>query len=233
MEKRYFNGTGDQIWVNLSVSLVVTPDGTPEHFISQIEDITERKRLETVLRRLADNDPLTELWNRRRFEEELQRQVGRCKRYGERAALFLLDLDDFKQVNDTLGHKAGDDVLRGVARAMRGRLRSTDFLARIGGDEFAVVLPNVSPGQAAVLAEELARSVRANPVRVRDRDITATASIGVAFLDADVESDEAALMAADIAMYSAKAAGGDRTSVQQRTALPGIEAPIRRPPDAL
>jgi diguanylate cyclase (GGDEF)-like protein/PAS domain S-box-containing protein len=228
MEKRYYTAGGDLIWANLSVSLVSAPDGTPEHFISHIEDITTRKRLEQSLQRLADHDPLTELWNRRRFEEDLQRQVGRCKRYGEQAALFLLDLDDFKQVNDTLGHKTGDDLLRAVAMAMRKRLRSTDALARLGGDEFAVLVANVTPEQAAVLAEELAETIRSNRVRVRGREIGATASIGVAFLDRSVESDESVLIAADVAMYQAKAAGRDRTSTRlpaatdPRTAVAGI-----------
>ncbi|MFL5846362.1 MAG: diguanylate cyclase [Solirubrobacteraceae bacterium] len=230
MEKRYFTATGDLIWVNLSVSLVRAADGTPERFISQIEDITERKRMEQTLQRLADHDPLTDLWNRRRFEEELQRQVGRCKRYGENAALFLLDLDDFKTVNDTLGHKAGDDLLQAVATAMRDRLRSTDSLARLGGDEFAVLLPNVTADQAGVLAEELAASIRSNPIRIRDREIAATASIGVAFLDAQVDSDEAVLMAADIAMYQAKAAGRDRTSVQAQAGPAAPEEPVAPAP---
>ena len=223
MEKRYFKASGELIWVNLYVSLVRSPDGSPEHFISQIEDISERKRMEHELQRLADHDPLTDLWNRRRFEEELQRQIGRCRRYAERAALLLLDLDDFKHVNDMLGHKAGDDLLCAVAHAMRRRLRATDSLARLGGDEFAILLANVSPEQATALAEDVAQSIRANPVTVRDREITATASIGVAFLDREVQDAESALMTADIAMYEAKAAGRDRTSVQ-RPARPDEEA---------
>jgi diguanylate cyclase (GGDEF)-like protein/PAS domain S-box-containing protein len=214
LEKRYFTASGDLIWINLHVSLVRGPGGTPERFISQIEDITERKRMEQSLQRLADHDPLTELWNRRRFEEELQRQVGRCKRYHEQAALFLLDLDDFKRVNDTLGHKAGDDLLCAVAETMRMRLRSTDSLARLGGDEFAVLLANVTADEAAALAEELVAAIRAVRITIRDRDVAATASIGVALLDSTVQSDESVLMAADIAMYGAKAAGRDRASIQ-------------------
>ncbi|MCW2968067.1 MAG: hypothetical protein JWM71_1839 [Solirubrobacteraceae bacterium] len=234
MQKRYFTAGGRLIWVNLYVSLVRAPDGTPEHFISQIEDISERKRMEDELQRLADHDPLTDLWNRRRFEEELQRQLGRCKRYGETAALLLLDLDDFKQVNDTLGHKAGDDLLCAVADAMRVRLRRTDSLARLGGDEFAVLLAHVAPDQARVLAEDLAQSIRAHPVTVRGREITATASIGVALLDRDMVSAEAALMGADIAMYESKAAGRGRTSVQtsepSSPAGPGVLADRRTGP---
>ena len=126
MEKRYFTAQGHLIWVGLAVSLVRDEAGRPVHFISQITDISERKRMETKLRRLADHDSLTGLWNRRRFEDELQRQVGRCQRYGERAALLLTDLDGFKDVNDTFGHKAGDDLLKVVATGLRARLRHTD-----------------------------------------------------------------------------------------------------------
>ena len=93
-------------------------DGQPVHFIVHVEDISVRKRMEASLQRLADHDPLTDLWNRRRFEEELRRQVARCQRYGEKAALLLMDLDGFKAVNDTFGHKAGDDLLKLVAAAL-------------------------------------------------------------------------------------------------------------------
>ncbi|MCW3016768.1 MAG: hypothetical protein JWO02_3860 [Solirubrobacterales bacterium] len=216
MEKRYFTASGSLIWANLSVSLVTAPDGTPEHLISHIEDITERKRLEQSLQRLADHDPLTDLWNRRRFGEELQRQVHRSKRYGEQAALLVLDLDDFKQVNDTLGHKAGDSLLRAVATAMRKRLRSTDSLGRLGGDEFAVLLINTSPDEATTLARQLAETISSNPVHLDDREIVATASIGVAVIDRTVESDESVLVAADAAMYEAKAAARRAGDAQRR-----------------
>ena len=214
MEKRYYTADGRLIWVNIHVSLVRAPDGTPEHFITQIEDVSEGKRMLAELRRLAEHDPLTGLWNRRRFEEELERQIGRCRRYGERAALLVVDLDNFKQVNDTIGHRAGDDLLCAATEAMRARLRATDALARLGGDEFAVLLVNVTEDLAARLAEELAEAIRSRPVIVRDREIATTASIGVALVEASVESADAALIAADNAMYEAKAAGRDRTSLR-------------------
>jgi diguanylate cyclase (GGDEF)-like protein/PAS domain S-box-containing protein len=223
MEKRYFTADGRLIWVNLHTSLVRSPEGTPEHFIAQIEDITERRRMLEELRRLAEQDPLTGVWNRRRFEEELERQIARCRRYGEQAALLVLDLDDFKQVNDTVGHRAGDDLLRAVTHAMRGRLRSTDALARLGGDEFAVLLANIAPERVDKLADEIAHAVRTRAVVVRDREISATISIGVALLDGGVDDAEAALVAADNAMYEAKARGRGRTSMQSPQAPAAAE----------
>ena len=93
---------GRPVWVLLAASLVRDDDGAPSHFISQIKDITETRELEKRLRQLADHDPVTDLLNRRRFEDELVRQVGRCRRYGETACLMILDVDDFKGVNDAV-----------------------------------------------------------------------------------------------------------------------------------
>ena len=141
MEKRYLTKTGRLVWVLLAASLVRDEDGAPSHFISHIKDITETREMEDRLRRLADHDAVTDLLNRRRFEDELVRQVGRCKRYGETACLLILDVDDFKGVNDAFGHRVGDAALQQVALILNGRLRETDVVARIGGDEFARCCP--------------------------------------------------------------------------------------------
>jgi diguanylate cyclase (GGDEF)-like protein/PAS domain S-box-containing protein len=208
MEKRYLACGNLVVWINQAVSLVRGADGKPMHFIVQVEDISERKRLAASLQRLADHDSLTELWNRRRFGEELDRQLGRCHRYRERAALLLVDLDGFKQVNDHHGHRAGDELLTCVARALRTRLRSTDSLARLGGDEFGVILANVSPAQATELAAALRDVVSASGIRVNATEVRVTASVGVAPLDFHTASDEEALEQADTAMYRDKAAHG-------------------------
>ena len=153
---------------------------------------------------MADHDPLTGLWNRRRFEEELSRQVARSQRYGERAAYLLMDLNDFKPVNDAHGHKAGDQLLVAIAEALSKRLRESDSLARIGGDEFAVLLSNVSKTQANLLAEELRRAVELTTISVPGGTVGVTASIGVALMDDTVKSDDAVFVEADQAMYRAK-----------------------------
>ena len=210
MEKRYFTADGDVVWVLLAVSLVHDHRGEPLHFVSQIEDISERKRAEQRLRYLADHDDLTGLLNRRRFEEEVKRQLARCKRYDERAALLLLDVDGFKRFNDTYGHDFGDGVLRHVAEVIKGRLRGTDALCRIGGDEFTVLLPHTSPAKARSTAESLLESLREAPADVRGQRAPVTASIGVAAIDSGTGDLDHVLTSADKAMYEAKRTGRDR-----------------------
>ena len=126
----------------------------------QIEDIGDRKQTERELRRLADHDSLTGLLNRRGFMEGLRRELRRMERKGEYGALLLLDLDNFKLVNDTAGHLAGDQVLRATAEVLRRRLRATDVIGRLGGDEFAALVLNVTPRQASEIAAETTDTIR-------------------------------------------------------------------------
>lgn len=204
MEKRYFTAGGSQIWVNLSVSLVRDQAGQPLHFISQIEDISERKNLEGRLQQLADYDPLTEVWNRRRFTEELQHQVHRCQRYGERAALLMIDLNRFKSVNDTHGHLTGDALLGLVASRMRNALRTSDALARIGGDEFAVILPNISRENAELVSGKLREVIVESLIAIGDTAIGVDASVGIEMLDERTPDLQAAMAGVDAAMYAVK-----------------------------
>ena len=169
--------------------------------------------MEERLRQLADHDAVTDLLNRRRFEDELVRQVGRCKRYGETACLMILDVDDFKGVNDAFGHRTGDAALQQVALILNGRLRETDVVARIGGDEFAALLPGVTAQDARSLAEEVRAAIEALRVGSGGRHASVTASIGLKTLDRSTIDEDSAFVAADRAMYDSKAAGRNRVTV--------------------
>jgi diguanylate cyclase (GGDEF)-like protein len=162
------------------------------------------------LAREANHDPLTGLRNRRRFEEDLRTELARSHRYGVPGALLMLDLDHFKQVNDTLGHPAGDRVLAEIAATLRGRARETDLLARLGGDEFAIVLPRCEVEEAEEVAGEIAGAIRER-MEAEPEVPPITASIGVApFGSGQRLSYETVLGRADAAMYAAKGSGRDR-----------------------
>jgi len=208
MEKRYYTREGRLIWVLLAAAIVRDEDGAPRHFISQIQDISTRKRLEAHTYELANRDAITSLYNRRRFEEELRRQIGRCRDEGESAALLLLDLDRFKNVNDSDGHVAGDQLIRSVGRALDDRIDEPDVAARIGGDEFAVILRNIDLAQARAVAEDLRLAITA-----ADTDRSCTASLGLCRLHGDVPDAETCFRAVDRAMYRAKGQGRDRVVV--------------------
>jgi len=208
MEKRYYTREGRLIWVLLAAAIVRDEDGAPRHFISQIQDISARKRLEAHTFELANRDAITSLYNRRRFEEELRRQIGRCREEGESAALLLLDLDRFKNVNDSDGHVAGDQLIRSVGRALDDRIDEPDVAARIGGDEFAVILRDIDLAQARAVAEDLRLAITA-----ADTERSCTASLGLCRLHGDVPDAETCFRAVDRAMYRAKGQGRDRVVV--------------------
>jgi diguanylate cyclase (GGDEF)-like protein/PAS domain S-box-containing protein len=180
-------------------------------------DITERRRYESDLQHLADHDALTGLFNRRRFEEELDREVALASRYGEPGAALVLDLDNFKYVNDTMGHQAGDQVILNVAGALRKRLRDTDALARLGGDEFAVILPRTDAEAAHRVASQLLHGVRDHDAFAGGRTVRVTTSIGVATFGEEQVTGQEVLATADIAMYEAKNAGRDRVCALDNT----------------
>ncbi len=215
-EGRLINADGGVVWVAFSTSIVRSAEGEPLYRISQMQDITERKRFEVELQHLADHDPVTGLFNRRRFDEELTRELASAQRYRTGGAVLALDLDNFKHVNDTLGHCAGDQLISTVADILRGRLRSTDTVARLGGDEFAIILPHVDTSQALHVASQLLDVIRREAFVVTAKGSRrTTASIGVAPFPQrpDGLASEELLVEADIAMYDAKEAGRDQTCV--------------------
>jgi diguanylate cyclase (GGDEF)-like protein/PAS domain S-box-containing protein len=211
IEKRYRHAWGHQVWVQLSVSLVHDDEGRPLYFIAQVQDIAERKELEGRLEQLVDHDFLTALFNSRRFEQALAQETKSAARYGGGGAVLLVDLDHFKEVNDQFGHKAGDDLLKTVAAALRGRMRETDVLARLGGDEFGIILPQVDSQQAELVAEGIVKTLRRQTAMLAEHQIPVTASVGIALFDGRTSIE--ILSAADLAMYEAKEAGRDRFAV--------------------
>ena len=173
-------------------------------------DNTERKRLERQLRHLADHDALTGLHNRRRFDEELDRAMAIATRFAEGSALLLIDIDDFKYVNDTLGHAAGDQLLRSVASMIERRVRATDVLARVGGDEFALLLPRADVDEARRVAADLVQATRDHALTLGGGFVRVTVSVGAVAFDATGGTAEQVMIAGDRAMYEAKAQGRDR-----------------------
>jgi diguanylate cyclase (GGDEF)-like protein len=193
-------------------------DGEIHGRVWSFRDVTERERIQSRLRHLADHDPLTGLLNRRRFEEELSDRVAQVARYESGGAVLLLDLDNFKYVNDSLGHRTGDAVIRSVADLLRSQMRETDVLARLGGDEFAILLPHADTEQAGAVASKLLDTVRRHRAVFRGKRLRLTTSIGVAAIsDARAQTAEELMVEADVAVYAAKEAGRDRFSVYAPT----------------
>jgi diguanylate cyclase (GGDEF)-like protein len=166
--------------------------------------IAEQQARIAHLESLSVTDELTHLLNRRGFRDELTRTLARANRYAESGAILLIDLDGFKAVNDGLGHSAGDRVLRFVAGLLRGSVRCTDFVARVGGDEFVVVLTNTSTEQARRRAQALERLINRTSVTWQEARIQLHASIGFASFGPD-DDEDALLHRADLAMYQRKA----------------------------
>jgi diguanylate cyclase (GGDEF)-like protein/PAS domain S-box-containing protein len=211
-EKRYIRADGHPVWVSLNVSPIHDRNGNLSHMISQIEDISERKESEEKLTRQALHDSLTGLPNRTLFADRVR--MAATRRGGEGFAIVYLDLDAFKLVNDTLGHAAGDQVLIEVARRLERLLRVGDTLARLAGDEFALLCEGVGEAGARTIADRVTDEM-AKPIEVQGRPISQAASIGIAVYSGagiTIEPDEM-LGDADLAMYRAKAAGKSRYTV--------------------
>lgn len=164
-----------------------------------------------ALRRLATRDELTGLLNRREFERILQEEVERALRFGHALSLIMIDVDRFKSINDAHGHPAGDAVLREVARRVLGRVRSVDRVARVGGEEFGLILVQSDRAMGFGIAQQVCAAVRHDPMRVDEgRTLRVTISAGVAALQGVTVTPAALVAAADKALYAAKAAGRDR-----------------------
>ncbi|RAU21600.1 signal transduction protein [Paramagnetospirillum kuznetsovii] len=193
-----------------SIVAVKGDDGEVRYFIGSFSDITEQVEAQRHILHLAHYDMLTGLPNRVLFQDRLERAVVHALRHDRQAALLFIDLDGFKKVNDTMGHRAGDDLLKEVAKRLCHCVRMTDTVARLGGDEFTIILDEiVSPGDAAMIADKILAEL-ALPVVIDGREVFVGASIGISVYPEDGKSGEDLLKHADTAMYQAKAAGKGR-----------------------
>jgi len=200
---------GREVWISSRGKTLADAAGRPTRMIGISQDITERKRREAEDRFLAHHDTLTGLPNRRLLDDRLRQALHLAQRRDARLAVMLVDLDDFKQVNDRFGHRAGDAVLREVAQRLAACMRKADTLARQGGDEFVVVIPELAqPGDCEVVAGKILRALDP-PVEVERQQVRVGASIGVSLYPADARDGEALLRNADAAMYRAKQSGGN------------------------
>jgi diguanylate cyclase (GGDEF)-like protein/PAS domain S-box-containing protein len=211
LEDRLRRADGTLLWSRISMSAIRNED-EPVYLIAQVEDVTERKAFEDRLAYEAAHDGLTGLPMRKPVLEHLERALAESVRRGERLALLFIDLDNFKRINDTLGHAAGDELLQSFAGRLASAVRGMDMAARLGGDEFVVVCPGLrEPHEAVAVAERLLRIVE-RPFRVRDLEVFVGASIGIAI--ADDGADAATLLRqADTAAYRAKERGRGRYEI--------------------
>jgi diguanylate cyclase (GGDEF)-like protein/PAS domain S-box-containing protein len=198
-------------------------DGQPAWLTGSVQDVTEQRRLEGELARQALEDALTGLPNRLLFVDRLSQALRRSTRTGEPVSLLFLDLDDFKTVNDSLGHGAGDEVLVVLARRLAATLRSSDTVARFGGDEFALLLEGVGEAAAVARAEHVLAAIQ-EPFLIQGREVALRASIGIALGEDGVDAEQL-LSDADAAMYAAKR---DPVSLRWRVFEPGMHAAARR-----
>lgn len=204
MAKRYYRKGGSQVWVMLTASLQRDESGAPQYFISQIEDINERKLAEQQLAQLAHYDPLTGLANRTLLRQEIERRIARGPEQG--FAVVFVDLDHFKQVNDSLGHEAGDQLLQEVATLLNTAASPSDCVARLGGDEFVLVLDTTVPAELIQIIDRI-RHQLARPLWLHGQRTVITLSFGISLFPQDGQDVRHLFRSADSALYHAKAEG--------------------------
>ena len=221
-EYRMITKDGRVIWVR-DEGVLRAERGERVHYEGMLTNVTERKSFESQLQFLADHDPLTGLFNRRRFVQELDLEIKLMRRDGHPSSLLMLDVDGLKQVNDAMGHQAGDALVRQTAEVLRDRLRGTDSVGRLGGDEFAVLLRGSRVNEAAAVAQVLLDRFRGREQVASAEPIRPTISIGLTSLRRNFTGADEAIGAADRAMYEAKRTGGDRVAMYSRRLPPRTE----------
>ncbi|MGA2526283.1 MAG: PAS domain S-box protein [Smithellaceae bacterium] len=210
MEWEIITKSGKKKQVELSVSLIHNAKGNPLGFRGIISDITERHKAEETIRHQAFHDPLTGLANRTLFYDRMHMAFNSAKRGGKMVAVIILDLDNFKGINDNKGHKVGDEVLKSISGRLSKMVRASDTVARYGGDEFTLIIPSLSSEEnALIVAQKIVKAFN-KPFHLDNGDITVTASIGVAIYPLHGWDIDTLMSKADNAMYRAKAMGRNR-----------------------
>jgi diguanylate cyclase (GGDEF)-like protein/PAS domain S-box-containing protein len=234
-EVRGVHRDGSDVWMSLNISLARDWQFRTHNLIVQAQDISARRRAEAELYHNAYHDSLTQLSNRTHFNEQLNRAIARVQRHPEqRFAVMYLDFDRFKMVNDSLGHKAGDELLVNLARRLKEMLRPTDVLARLGGDEFAILVEDLNRQRDAVELTERIQKELQRPVQLGSMEVAISASIGITFSTNGYQTSDQIIRDADIAMYKAKSKGKaqyalfDSSLHQHVTAQLQLESELRR-----
>jgi diguanylate cyclase (GGDEF)-like protein/PAS domain S-box-containing protein len=207
IEKRYLRKDAIPIWVRITIASKCGPDGRPLYDISIVEDISERKQAEERVQYLATHDEMTNLPNRAMFGQLLAHAVQHGRRYRRRFAVLFIDLDRFKTINDSLGHEAGDELLKVMALRLRESLRSSDIVARLGGDEFVLLVEELAERQQAATVARNILSAVIKPVEIFGQECRVTASIGISVFPEDAQDAKTLMKNADMAMYQAKEDG--------------------------
>lgn len=205
-EKRYKTQDGTDVWTLVSVSLLRQND-LPFCYLYQVHDVSERKLAESRLTRMAHYDALTGLANRAMLNDEIERAIATARRYSHRLAVVFLDLDYFKQVNDSLGHEAGDELLKVIATRLRSSVRETDIVGRLGGDEFVVLLPEVARVEDILTVTDKIQAECLKPAQIAGKDIRIGVSLGASMFPDDASDARTLLRYADSALYHAKSEG--------------------------
>lgn len=214
-QMRFIRSDQETLWLDIHARVVMLSQGGHSlGLVGVVKDITERRQQEALQRWEAEHDPLTGLLNRRGFDRRLEEAFADFQKTSTPSALLLFDLDHFKPINDEGGHALGDEMLRRIAQIVAWEVRRSDHVARQGGDEFGVLLPSCTLGQAERIAESLRQAVSEVSVTHEGKEYTVTLSIGVTTFDENDETVEIALSRADAASYEAKGQGRDGVVVK-------------------
>jgi diguanylate cyclase (GGDEF)-like protein/PAS domain S-box-containing protein len=199
---------GHWVWLETIATPVLDDYGNLNEIVMESRDITERKCYREELQQLAFHDALTNVANRRLFTESVEESLKESRFYGQTGSIMYLDLDKFKQINDTMGHDVGDELLKEFTERIKGCLRQNDTLARMGGDEFTILLPETDKVNAKIIANRILQAVQV-PYHIKGRTISISSSIGISVYPEHGENAEDLIKFADEALYEAKRNGGN------------------------